>query len=34
MLFGLVAVDIPWMECSNASRQTSGYGVVLQIDSM
>ena len=34
MLFGLASIGISLMEGSNVSKQTSGYGVVLQIDFM
>ena len=33
MMFGLILIEIP-MESFNESKQTSGYGVVLQIDFM
>lgn len=33
MMFGLILIEIP-MESFNVSKQTSGYGVVLQIDFM
>ena len=32
-MFGLILIEIP-MESFNVSKQTSGYGVVLQIDFM
>ena len=33
-MFGLISIEILMMESFNESKQTSGYGVVLQIESM